>query len=308
MTNFPPAQFERTILVKSATDNAAQDPWAKAKAKSESPNQAQAKAESSSTDASAMLAVNVLAAECPISKQKIKQAMQNGAVWLRRKNKKVLRVRRAKTALRPGDEISIFYDQHVQEQVVEPPQLIADEGRYSVWNKPAGMLSQGSKYGDHCAITRWIEKNSDKSRTVYLAHRLDRAASGLILIAHDSALAAQLSRLFQSREIEKTYQVRVHGQFEQNLPYQIDSPLDGKSAISIVTHSEIKQDTTELTIQIETGRKHQIRRHLADSGFPVVGDHLYGREEDRDIAMQLQAVELKFISPVTQKPVVYLNN
>ncbi len=272
------------------------DPWAKAKKKSTPvPKEA----------TSSLMAVNVLAAETPISKQKIKQAMQNGAVWLRRKNKKVKRVRRAKTELRPGDEISLFYDQHVQEQVVEAPQLIADEGRYSVWNKSAGMLSQGSKYGDHCAITRWIEKQGGKSRNVYLVHRLDRAASGLILIAHDSTIAAQLSKLFQSREIEKTYQVKVHGDFKQDLPYRIESSLDGKTAISIVTHTKPEQETTAFTIQIETGRKHQIRRQLADLGFPVVGDHLYGKEEDRGKLMELQAVELRFISPITGKAVVY---
>ena len=303
------AAFERTVTLPSSSlkeNKLAEraDPWQKMRAKQFEPS-----AKQDGEDKAQPLAVDVLAEACPLSKAAIKRVMQNGAVWLRRKNKKVRRLRRAKTSLRPGDEISIFYDPKVQAQQVEAPTLIADEGRYTVWDKPAGMLSQGSKYGDHCAITRWVEKHGEKSRQVYLVHRLDRAASGLILLAHDRQLAAALSALFQSRDIEKTYKVSVHGAFNHDLPYRIDASLDGKPAISVVTKAEVvsapKGDTSALTVQIETGRKHQIRRHLADFGFPVVGDHLHGREADRNTPMQLRAVQLAFTSPVSEQRVEY---
>ncbi len=102
-----------------------------------------------------LIAVDLLARETGLSKQKIKLIMQKGAVWVT-KGKKTQRLRRAKKSLRQGETVHIYYDQTVLEKVPEEPTLLADEGRYSVWNKPYGLLSQGSKWGDHCTITRWL--------------------------------------------------------------------------------------------------------------------------------------------------------
>ena len=145
------------------------------------------------TDAS-VSAVELLAAESGLSKQQIKQIMHKGAVW-RSRGKQAQRIRRAKSKLNVGDELSLYLDAKVLAEVPAEPQLLADEGAYSVWYKPYGMRSQGSKWGDHCALYRWVELNLQPQRPAFLVHRLDRAATGLILIAHEKKAAAALVRV-----------------------------------------------------------------------------------------------------------------
>jgi len=245
--------------------------------------------------------VALLAAETGLSKQRIKRIMQQGAVWLSR-DKHTRRLRRVKTALRKGDVLHLYFDETVLARVPAPAELIVDEGAYSVWYKPGGMLSQGSRWGDHCAITRWVEAHLLPRRSAFLVHRLDRAATGLMLVAHQKRTAAALSALFQERAIEKRYRVIVHGRFPAAGQHTIDTAIDGKAAISHATGLAYnpERDRSLLDVTIETGRKHQIRRHLAEMGFPVVGDRLYGEQNESE-DLQLTACFLAFRCPVSQQ-------
>jgi len=250
------------------------------------------------------VAIELLAGAVPLSRQKLKQLMEKGGIWFKKANGGRRRLRRAKTPMRKGDVLELHYDAHIL--AIEPPEpmLISDKGAYSVWFKPENMLSQGSKFADHCAITRWVEKNYQPKRAVYLIHRLDRAASGLMLLAHDQKTAAKLSRLFSSRNIQKRYTVSVHGNFDATLPLKIDTPIDGKSAESEVVSAKPGDQQSELQVEIKTGRKHQIRRHLSEQGWPVVGDRLYGAKDEQG-SLKLTASYLKFICPVSSEPVEY---
>ncbi len=253
--------------------------------------------------------LDLLAAATSLSRQQIKQAMSKGAVWLTKARGGHRRLRRVKTPLHKGDHLELFFDPYVLAQTVEPPRLIADEGGYSVWFKPPKMLSQGSKYGDHCAITRWIEKSSPVTDVAMLVHRLDRAASGLMLVAHGKSMAGKLSALFRDRKITKHYRVQVHGVVAQPLPWVINSELDGKVAVSTILSSKLIDDTegahSELVVSIETGRKHQIRRHLAENNLPVVGDAQYGDKSEHRKPLALTAIELQFMSPISAEMVQY---
>jgi 23S rRNA-/tRNA-specific pseudouridylate synthase len=262
--------------------------------------------------------VDLLSAASGLSKQSIKQVMQNGAVWLSRGGdqgragggRAVRRIRRAKLALAPGDELHLYYDQAIQASQPDAAQLIADESAYSVWFKPAGMFSLGSKWGDHCTINRWAEKQLQ--RQAFIVHRLDRAASGLILIAHTKTMATQLSRLFEQRLINKRYRALVHGEFEPE-PVSLDSEIDGRQArskVALLDYNEAS-DRSLLAVEIETGRKHQIRRHLSEAGYPIVGDRLYGKqnyipgEDDDEEDLQLIAEHLAFVMPDTGEEKTY---
>ena len=240
-----------------------------------------------------------------LSKQRIKHAMKQGAVWLTRR-RKTQRLRRARRALREGDELHLYYDEEILAEHPAKPSLVADRGEYSVWNKPYGLRSQGSKWGDHCTVVRWAERNLQPERPAFTVHRLDRAANGLILIAHSKRTAAALSELFRLRKVEKRYRVLVHGNLDAAaVPQRIDRPIDGKRAISELSVLEASTGGKHslLEVRIETGRKHQVRRHLADLGHPVVGDRLYGTGEEDGVDLQLTAYLLAFRCPVSGDPV-----
>ncbi len=243
-------------------------------------------------------AVELLVAASGLSKQAVKQAMQKGAVWWRRRGQPQ-RLRRAKKALQRGDQLFFYYNPAVLAATVEPPRLIADEGDYSVWYKPYGMLCQGSKWSDHCAIHRWVEQHLQPQRPAFIVHRLDRAATGLVLIAHKKSVAAALAGLFERRALQKNYRVKVNGDFRRLYsPVTVARSLDGKAALSHFRCVASNGRQSLLDVQIDSGRKHQIRRHLAGLGFAVVGDRFHG-DGNGDEDLQLTACRLRFRCPVT---------
>jgi len=254
------------------------------------------------------LAVDCLAEATGISKQKLKQAMQKGCVWLEKSGtgkSYTQRLRRAKRPVESGEVLHLYYDLNVLTAIPPAAFLVSDEGAYSIWNKPSGMLSQGSKWGDHCTIYRWAEQNLQPERPAFIVHRLDRAANGLIVLAHKKQVASQLSKLFEDRHLEKHYHATVAGKFSTVIDGDVKTirdEIDGKPACSHVTLLNYDEtcDESLLDIRIESGRKHQIRKHLAGSGYPIIGDRLYGdvtKLDDRDL--QLQAHSLAFDCPVT---------
>ncbi len=231
--------------------------------------------------------------------------MTKGAVWLTR-NQNTQRIRRADKRLKPGDNLHLYYDDDVLKKQPDPAILIADEKLYSIWFKPYGVLSQGSKWGDHCTINRWVEKNLKPQRPAFIVHRLDRAATGLMIIAHQKKIAAYFSDLFQNCQVKKHYQAIVHGQFSSHKT--LDSKINNKQALSHAKLLKYDAVTNQslLEVSIKTGRKHQVRQHLSKAGFPIVGDRLYGSHKyphDKDLC--LSSCYLSFISPVENSEKIY---
>jgi tRNA pseudouridine32 synthase / 23S rRNA pseudouridine746 synthase len=236
-----------------------------------------------------------------LPKKRLKDAMNKGAVWLIRGTHE-RRLRRANSPLKAGDRIELYYDEALLE--LKPPQLSAIEDRmgYSLWYKTAGVMSQGTRYGDHMALPRMAELAYGYKREIYPVHRLDRETRGLILLAHNKKMAAILSKLFQDGEVEKGYQAVVLG--EAPLEGTIDLALDGKAAITHFTRLEYdaERNTSVLEIRIEHGRTHQIRRHLAHIGHPVMGDPRYGEGNKNREGLLLVAHRLNFICPMRRQP------
>ena len=241
--------------------------------------------------------VDVLAAHTNLPKGRIKDALNKGAVWLNARGREQ-RLRRATKRLQRGDRLSLYYDAEVLQREPPPPALIADEGDYSIWHKPAGMLAQGTRYGDHCALLRWCENHFEPARENFLVHRLDREAEGLMLIAHNKKSASAFSVMWQEHRIQKQYEVVVEGNVGPiGSTHRIDTPLDAKACITEFTVADFDEfeSRSKLAVTLITGRKHQIRRHLAGIGFTVVGDYRYGRG---GAALALRAVALEFICPL----------
>ena len=238
-----------------------------------------------------------LAQKTGLAKGRIKHALNCGALRVKKRKGGLQRLRRA-TASVPADSlISFHYDEKLLAIKPELPSLIEDVKDYSLWFKPPGLFSQGTEWGDHCSLLRLVEQHFAGKRQAFLVHRLDREACGLMLVAHTGRMADQLGKLFVSRAMEKRYLVRVAGQVQADT-LELDNPLDGKQAFTLVKVREREADSSLLDVQIQTGRKHQIRRHLAQAGYPVLGDGQYG--EKTTSMLHLAAIRLSFQCPVRQ--------
>ena len=233
-----------------------------------------------------------------LSKGRIKDCMAKGGVWRFRPGHAVSRLRRATASVQPGERLEINYDPALLAIVPDAPVLVFRHPRYSVWDKPAGVLSQGTRFADHCAMPRLCQTALGARAELYPVHRLDREARGLMLMAHDKAAAAKLSELFRRGEVRKEYMAVVRG-VPDWAELTVAEPLDGKASRSHFRVEARGTDAALVAARIETGRKHQIRRHLAGLGLPILGDPRYGRGNSWPAGLQLMAVGLSLTCPFT---------
>jgi len=251
------------------------------------------------------MVISELNQHCSLSNAQLKQAIQQGSLWLTR-GKGTQRLRRVKKPLKINDTLHFYYDESVLSQQPNEALLIADLTDYSVWYKPYGMLSQGSKWSDHCTIARWAQTHLTPERAVFIVHRLDRAATGLILVAHSKKATRALSSMFEQHDLEKTYHIIVHGDHRlRPQPDTITKDVNGKSASSHFIHLKYNEisNASLVQVKIDSGRKHQIRIHAESIGMPVIGDRLHGKSkegcDEESINLQLCAVSLRFICPLS---------
>jgi tRNA pseudouridine32 synthase/23S rRNA pseudouridine746 synthase/23S rRNA pseudouridine1911/1915/1917 synthase len=173
-----------------------------------------------------------------------------------------------------------------------------------VVDKPPGLLSQPDHTGDPDVVTLGKERLAGKdSGTPFLGlvHRLDRPASGLMVLARTSEGARELSRQFRERIVEKRYLVLVEGTLRglgtwtdyiakpDRQPRLVDPDhTKGKRAVLDWQALATGEGRTVLQVQLQTGRSHQIRLQAASRGHPVVGDQRYSDASalaDRAIAL-----------------------
>lgn len=245
--------------------------------------------------------VDAIYANSSLSKVIIKDALNKGAAQVKRKKSKWKRTRKAKFLLSPEDKVKFYYDKQLIQATPPKPVLLHDKHSYSVWYKPKKILTQGTEFGDHCSMSRQIELNF-ANRKIYIVHRLDFDVDGIMLFAHTKKHAGYFSELFKRNKIKKKYYARVNGIPESSNEIQkIEYKLDGKKASTlyrVIQHSSLNQSLLDITL--ETGRKHQIRKHLKKIGHPVIGDKIYGFGKRNDQIL-LTSYLLEFFCPESKK-------
>jgi 23S rRNA pseudouridine955/2504/2580 synthase len=168
---------------------------------------------------------------------------------------------------------------------------IYEDDRIIALNKPAGLASQGGNKVD-ISLDKIINLESEKTGVKYLlTHRLDRDTSGLIIMAKNKKVAQFITELFAKRKIQKTY-LAITVNKPRKLHGVINSPVEAKKnarnaherkSIAALTEYEVVdfvgKELSLFKLHPQTGRKHQLRIHLADIGCPILGDGKYGGRE-----------------------------
>ena len=246
-------------------------------------------------------AIQLLQQHSDLTADNINSCFDNGAVWLQQSSK-ASRIRDSHSKLSPGQQLHLYCNASTLQPCPYQPTLIEDFESFSIWNKPSGMLSQGSKWGDHWALYRWIEQHTWPERSCFITHRLDRYTQGLMIVAHTEACNSKLHRMFEQREVKKTYRAVVKGLIDHTQAFEISQPLQNKKALTVVRVLARNEQLNYSLIEAspETGRKHQIRIHLAQIGHPVLNDRHYGTEPHQG-DLQLQATALAFRHPDSQQ-------
>ena len=200
--------------------------------------------------------------------------------------------------------------------------LIHRDEDFMVIHKPAGVLTVPGKTEDlqDCVINRLLEI---EPKTL-LIHRLDRDTSGILVFGLSKWGQKTISRQFQERQTEKTYQAVVAGHLEgegtvdvpvvydpEHPPLHIADSNHNKPALThwqAIEHFQIQgQAVTRVKLTPITGRSHQLRVHMQYLGHPIVGDTLYATAEQQQLMPRLclHAENLSFYHPQTEQLVEF---
>jgi 23S rRNA pseudouridine1911/1915/1917 synthase len=243
------------------------------------------------------------------------ERLQRGEILLNDK------VARGDEILQTGQTLVWNRPPWLEEDTPQSFEIIYQDDALLVVNKPSGLPTMpGGGFLDN-TLFRFVRKEFSTAQPV---HRLGRGTSGLVVFALTLEAARGLFQLWRNHDVEKHYRTLASGVAAQD-EYKIDGPIglvkhpklgevfaaseSGKASSSLAQVLEKRDRTTLFTIQIFTGRPHQIRIHLAFIGHPLVGDRLYGvgGKPLENAALPgeggylLHAERLKFLHPVSRE-------
>ena len=201
-------------------------------------------------------------------------------------------------------------------------QLLFEDNHLIAVNKPSGVLVQGDKTGDQPLseqLKTFLVEKYHKSGDAFLGvpHRIDRPTSGLVLFAKTSKALVRLNKMFQEKQIDKTYWAitknrppKEQGKLkhyllrkpEKNKSFANSEKVEGAKAAELTYVLKLSLDFYHLLeIYPKTGRHHQIRAQLAAINCPIKGDLKYGFDRsNKDASIHLHARSINFIHPVSK--------
>jgi 23S rRNA-/tRNA-specific pseudouridylate synthase len=183
-------------------------------------------------------------------------------------------------------------------------EILYEDRDVIVGNKAAGLLTVGALWEKentvHNLLNQYVRKGNPRSRAcVFVVHRLDQATTGLLIFAK-SEEAQQFLKLKEKKG-------RIESFLQEDEDYKVHSSQQADQGKLAITEYEVIREVNSMSlvkINLLTGKKNQIRVHMADLGHPVVGDAKYGKSETKFKTLALHSESLDFIHPFSQKRIL----
>jgi 23S rRNA pseudouridine1911/1915/1917 synthase len=240
------------------------------------------------------------------------------------------------TRLKVDEELEVSFDPDMVYTALPRPSKSSDSPFEILWedkhlvfvNKPAGLLTvPAEKHHDPClaeALTDHYRRRGFKRFHLFIAHRLDRYTSGVLVFAKTPEALNGLKNIFEEHHLRRIYIAILAGELPENagtlsdklverkslkmtvVPENSKAKHDVKGAKLAVTHYRVLERLpghTVVEVKLETGRRNQIRVQFAERGFPLLGDQVYGVPSDSIDRQALHAELLGFRHPVTEETV-----
>ena len=238
------------------------------------------------------------------TKSALKKALKKKLIWVDGK------IGTTATLILGGERIELkqSVERNNTRQIKLDLKVLYEDDYLAIVLKPAGIAVSGNQF---LTVANALVQNLQKSDAFDAVlpqpvHRLDYPTTGVLLVGKSSSAIIQLNRLFEKKQIQKTYYAVSIGQMKQK--DKITVPVDGKEAISSY---EVEQSLVSerfgylnlVKLQPKTGRRHQLRKHLSAIANPILGDADYGREGLvlKGKGLYLHAYSLEFVHPITKE-------
>lgn len=222
------------------------------------------------------------------------------------------------TPLTPDDEVKVNFTREFRVFYNRRIKLVYEDDDIIVINKGYGVLSMGTdkvKQGTAYSILRDYVKWSDPRNKLFIVHRLDQHTSGLMMFAKNEKAKETMQHNWNNMVLNRKYVAVVEGKVEQpsgeirsylaetsqHEVYSTDDPEKGQLAVTRYKVLKCKNGYTLLEVELDTGRKNQIRVHCKSIEHPIAGDRKYGAKTSPIHRLALHAMTLRFVHPVTRK-------
>jgi 23S rRNA pseudouridine1911/1915/1917 synthase len=199
-------------------------------------------------------------------------------------------------------------------KILNKLRIVFEDDSVIVVDKPAGLLTMGTeteRSNTLYATLRAYLNCRKPAEKVFIVHRLDREASGLLVFAKTVEAKEQLQNQFKDHSAGRVYtavaegrvlpeQFTIRSLLTENAAFRVYSTANSRTGKPAVTHVRVLKSnarTSLLEVRLETGRKHQIRVHLAERGHPIVGDKVYGSRSNFLGRLGLHGTHLEFEHP-----------
>jgi 23S rRNA pseudouridine1911/1915/1917 synthase len=219
-------------------------------------------------------------------------------------------------------DLVIIGKKEIKQATIPGLKIVFEDPSIIVVEKPAGLLTISSEKEKNKTLFHYLStyvKKEDPKNKVFIVHRLDRETSGLLVFAKNEQAKYNLQKNWNDVVKERTYIALVEGKVEKQedtlVSYLKESKAlkvhasknesYGQKAITNYKVIEQFKNTTKVELNLETGRKNQIRVQMEEISHPILGDKKYGSKVPFDGRIALHASSLSFIHPVTKKIVKF---